>query len=86
MGETALFLGSSAFFAIKDAIKSARSEAGMPSNFSMDSPATPERIRMACLDDLTEKVLGAYWGTNYQALMWWGVSTQNCPHRIPDFL
>ena len=65
VGEPPLFLASSVFFAIKDAIQAARSDARRlengPSNkkdkiFELYAPATAERIRMACLDDLTEKI------------------------------
>jgi len=57
VGEPPLFLGISVFFAIKDAIRAARSdyaeEAGieLPAAFRFDSPATAERIRMACPDE-----------------------------------
>lgn len=44
------------FFAIKDAICSARSDAGIPIEFRLDSPATAERIRMACVDQFTKQV------------------------------
>jgi xanthine dehydrogenase/oxidase len=54
VGEPPLFLAASAFFAIKDAIASARHDAGHDEHFVLDSPATPERIRMACTDDLTK--------------------------------
>ena len=53
MGEPPLFLASSVFFAIKDAIMSARKEQGLHGFFVLDSPATPERIRMACADEFT---------------------------------
>ncbi|CAG8500087.1 2263_t:CDS:10 [Ambispora leptoticha] len=69
VGEPPLFLGSSVFFAIRDAIK-----AGRQVNFSnyylshgyfaqansineivrLSSPATPERIRMACIDHISK--------------------------------
>ncbi|KAI9552332.1 hypothetical protein GHT06_022697 [Daphnia sinensis] len=55
VGEPPLFLASSVFFAIKDAIHSARTEAGITGNFTINSPATSERIRMACEDDLIRK-------------------------------
>ena len=44
------------FFAVKEAILSARSDAGHDGNFRLDSPATPERVRMACEDQFTEMV------------------------------
>ena len=56
IGEPPLFLAASVFFAIKDAISSARSDAGMPIEFRLDSPATAERIRMACVDQFTKQV------------------------------
>uniref|UniRef100_A0A6S8ELY0 Xanthine dehydrogenase n=1 Tax=Aureoumbra lagunensis TaxID=44058 RepID=A0A6S8ELY0_9STRA len=50
VGEPPLFLASSAFFAIKEAIKDARKEVGLEDHFALDSPLTPERARMACAD------------------------------------
>ncbi|XP_067682373.1 xanthine dehydrogenase/oxidase-like [Haliotis asinina] len=55
VGEPPLFLASSVFFAVKDAIKSAREDAGESREFRLDSPATPERIRMACQDQFTRQ-------------------------------
>jgi len=67
VGEPPLFLGSSVFFATKEAVISARrdfseeaSAAGASAQevaaasgyFRMDSPATAEKVRMACLDFL----------------------------------
>ena len=46
-------LASAVFFAIKDAITATRVEVGCNDWFALDNPATPERIRMACLDELT---------------------------------
>lgn len=56
IGEPPLFLSSSVFFAVKDAIKSARADAEVETEFNLNSPATPERIRMACHDQFTDKV------------------------------
>ncbi|KAK9295186.1 hypothetical protein QLX08_010430 [Tetragonisca angustula] len=56
VGEPPLFLASSVFFAIREAIKSARQEYGLKSYFQLDSPATAARIRLACVDKLTEKI------------------------------
>ncbi|CAH2306009.1 aldehyde oxidase-like isoform X1 [Pelobates cultripes] len=56
IGEPALFLGSSVYFAIKDAIVSARKERGMSDIFTLNSPATPEKIRMACADQFTKMI------------------------------
>ncbi len=56
IGEPPLFLGSSAFFAIKEAIGAARIQRGLHGHFRMDSPATAEKIRLLCEDDITESV------------------------------
>lgn len=56
VGEPPLFLASSVFFAIRDAVESARAEIGLTGLFQFNSPATAERIRMACEDQLTNKV------------------------------
>ncbi|XP_071996090.1 xanthine dehydrogenase/oxidase isoform X3 [Engystomops pustulosus] len=53
VGEPPLFLSASIFYAIKDAIMSARAESGISGIFRLDSPATPERIRNACVDQFT---------------------------------
>ncbi|KAK4419557.1 Xanthine dehydrogenase 1 [Sesamum alatum] len=53
-GEPPFFLASAVFFAIKDAIIAARAEEGLTGWFPLDNPATPERIRMACIDDFTK--------------------------------
>ncbi|XP_021371273.1 xanthine dehydrogenase/oxidase-like [Mizuhopecten yessoensis] len=55
IGEPPLFLAASVFFAAKDAIMSARGDAGKSRMFQLDSPATPERIRMACEDQFTQQ-------------------------------
>jgi xanthine dehydrogenase/oxidase len=57
IGEPPLFLAASVFFAIKEAVKAARLDAGLPldSLFTFDSPATAERIRMACVDQFTQE-------------------------------
>ncbi|OWK10790.1 XDH [Cervus elaphus hippelaphus] len=61
VGEPPLFLGASIFFAIKDAIRAARAQhtAGNAKKlFRLDSPATPEKIRNACVDKFTTLVRG----------------------------
>jgi xanthine dehydrogenase/oxidase len=52
VGEPPLFLGVSVYFAIKEAILAARREVAPSADtyFRLDSPATCEKIRMACLD------------------------------------
>ncbi|XP_013187119.1 xanthine dehydrogenase [Amyelois transitella] len=56
IGEPPLFLAASVFFAIKEAIRSARHDAQVSEDFVLDSPATCEKIRMACEDHITKKV------------------------------
>jgi len=55
IGEPPLFLGASAFFAARSAIASARADAGLTGHFTVSTPLTPERIRMACGDALASK-------------------------------
>ncbi|KNA16760.1 hypothetical protein SOVF_086250 [Spinacia oleracea] len=59
VGEPPFFLASAVLFAIKDAITAARAEAGYSGWFPLDNPATPERIRMACIDDITSRFVGS---------------------------
>ena len=56
VGEPPLFLASSAFFAIKEAIKSARENSNVFAKYRFDAPATAAQIRMACVDELTSKI------------------------------
>uniref|UniRef100_A0A452RIE2 Xanthine dehydrogenase n=1 Tax=Ursus americanus TaxID=9643 RepID=A0A452RIE2_URSAM len=59
VGEPPLFLAASIFFAIKDAIHAARAknpDCKMEKLFRLDSPATPEKIRNACVDQFTTLV------------------------------
>lgn len=48
IGEPPLFLGSSVYFAIKDAISTFRKESGQSDYFELESPATCEKIVLAC--------------------------------------
>jgi xanthine dehydrogenase/oxidase len=48
IGEPPMLLSCSVFFAIQSAISAARQEAGLPSEFVFDSPATAQKIRLAC--------------------------------------
>uniref|UniRef100_A0A452R618 Aldehyde oxidase n=1 Tax=Ursus americanus TaxID=9643 RepID=A0A452R618_URSAM len=54
LGESGMFLGSSVFFAITDAVAAARRERDTVEDFTVRSPATPEWVRMACADRFTE--------------------------------
>ncbi|CAK7236043.1 hypothetical protein SEUCBS140593_009486 [Sporothrix eucalyptigena] len=71
VGEPPLFMGSSVFFAIRDALKAARAQHNVvPKTVNdqdvndldndkgllrLESPATPERIRLSCVDPIMER-------------------------------
>ncbi|KAE8233031.1 hypothetical protein CF326_g1933 [Tilletia indica] len=58
IGEPPLFLGASAFFALKNAIASVRADNALPAEpFHLRSPATVERIRLACGDSLVTRAM-----------------------------
>ncbi|KAL1770760.1 aldehyde oxidase 4 [Sigmodon hispidus] len=56
LGEAGMFLGSSVLLAIYDAVAAARKERGLSDIFPMNSPATPEVIRMNCTDKFTDMI------------------------------
>ncbi|KAF0287070.1 Xanthine dehydrogenase/oxidase [Amphibalanus amphitrite] len=56
VGEPPLFSAASVFFAIKEAVRAARAQNGISEPLRMESPATPDRIRMACRDMFTDKL------------------------------
>lgn len=56
VGEPPFFLGASAWLATRAAISSARLDHGLGTeHFTVDSPLTSERIRMACGDKIASK-------------------------------
>ncbi|XP_014251317.1 xanthine dehydrogenase-like [Cimex lectularius] len=55
VGEPPLFLASSIFFAIREAVKAARKDSGKSGDFQFYSPATSARIRMSCEDEITDQ-------------------------------
>ena len=57
VGEPPFFLGSSVFFAIKDAMAAARRDNGNDGYFEFHMPATSERIRMACGDTISSECI-----------------------------
>ncbi|KAL8827805.1 MAG: hypothetical protein Q9191_002962 [Dirinaria sp. TL-2023a] len=57
VGEPPLFMGSSVFFAIRDALKAARQQHGERAVLSLQSPATPERIRVSCADPILKRAM-----------------------------
>ena len=46
--------GISVHLALKSVIAAARHDAGLTEPFRLDSPATPDRVRLACADDITK--------------------------------
>jgi xanthine dehydrogenase/oxidase len=56
VGEPPLHLGASVYFALKRAVAAARGDSNLHTDFDFDSPATCERIRMACLDQFTSLI------------------------------
>ena len=59
VGEPPLFMGSSVFFAIRDALRAARKQYGVHDVLELQSPATPERIRVSCADPIIKRALVA---------------------------
>jgi len=67
VGEPPLFMGSTVFFAIRDALKAARKQYGVVAErqdegkglLRLESPATPERIRMSCVDPIVKRAFVA---------------------------
>lgn len=57
IGEPPLFLGSTVFFALREAVKAARIMNGksITDGWALDSPATCERLRLAVGDELAER-------------------------------
>lgn len=56
VGEPPLFLGSTVFFALREAVRAARKENGLgDSALVLDSPATAEGLRCAVGDQLSRK-------------------------------
>jgi xanthine dehydrogenase/oxidase len=56
IGEPPLFLGSTVFFALREAVKAAREMNGKGvKGWALDSPATAERLRLAVGDGLVER-------------------------------
>lgn len=56
IGEPPVLLGTSAFFALKQACSAYRKQQGLSDYFTLHSPATVERLRMACIDEFTRRV------------------------------
>ncbi|CAF1603943.1 unnamed protein product, partial [Adineta ricciae] len=55
IGEPPLLFGTSAFFALKQACTAYRKQQGLENYFTLHSPASVERLRMACADEFTRR-------------------------------
>jgi xanthine dehydrogenase/oxidase len=55
IGEPSLLLAASVFFALKQACVAYRQQQGFSEYFTLNSPATVERLRMACADEFTHR-------------------------------
>ncbi|CAF4859885.1 unnamed protein product [Rotaria sp. Silwood1] len=56
IGEPSILLAASAFVALKQACQVYREQQSLSGYFSLHSPATVERLRMACVDEFTRRV------------------------------
>ncbi|XP_077870156.1 xanthine dehydrogenase/oxidase-like [Saccoglossus kowalevskii] len=56
VGEMTVMIGVSVLMAIKYAVAAARSDEGVRGYFRLDAPSTPEKIRLACIDDICNKI------------------------------
>ncbi|KAH3744862.1 xanthine dehydrogenase [Pelomyxa schiedti] len=54
IGETPFYLGASVFFALQEAVTSARRDEGITGFYQLPHPATCEHIRLACRDSFTD--------------------------------
>lgn len=61
VGEPPFYLGASVFWALKEAVYAAREDAGVQGHFKLDLPATPERLRMACMDEIAAGLVDEKW-------------------------
>ena len=60
VGEPPFFLGTSVFWALKDAVYASRVDAGCSGWFQLDLPASSERLRMAVSDNIAEEYCGKH--------------------------
>ncbi|RBR07551.1 hypothetical protein FVER53590_12680 [Fusarium verticillioides] len=57
VGEPPLFLGCAVFFALREAVKSAREMNGVDEPLVLDAPCTAEKLRLAVADDLVRRAV-----------------------------
>lgn len=55
IGEPPLFLGSTVFFALREAVKAAREMNRIEEPLSLNAPATPEKLRLAIGDEFVKR-------------------------------
>ncbi|KAI1765417.1 xanthine dehydrogenase [Hypoxylon sp. FL1150] len=55
IGEPPLFLGSTVFFALREAVRAAREMNGVKEPLVLNAPATPEKLRLAVGDDFVKR-------------------------------
>lgn len=55
VGEPPLFLGATVLFALREAVMSARRDNGVLEKLVLDSPATPERLRLLVGDEILKR-------------------------------
>ncbi|KAI1099654.1 xanthine dehydrogenase [Jackrogersella minutella] len=55
IGEPPLFLGSTVFFALREAVKAAREMNGVKEPLFLNAPATPEKLRLAVGDEFAKR-------------------------------
>lgn len=63
IGEPPILLSTSVFFALKQACMAYREQQGLTDYFTLHSPATVERLRMACADEFTRRVCSNEYNT-----------------------
>ena len=68
VGEPPFLLGCSVFFAIKDAVSAARGGSGGAGYFEFRLPATSERIRMMCGDEISSECIASEEKSSYQPM------------------
>jgi xanthine dehydrogenase/oxidase len=57
IGEPPVFLGATVLFALREALKSARTDNNVTEKLVLDSPATAERLRLLVGDELLKRVM-----------------------------
>lgn len=56
IGEPPTILGTTVFFALKQACMAYRQQNGFNEYFTLNSPATVDKLRLSCIDEFTKRV------------------------------